>query len=339
MPRTMKAIRQHEFGGPDVLHLEEVPLPVPEAGEVLVRVRAASLNPPDWYLRAGMPEVPAHLRPPMALPLTLGTDVSGVVIAVADGVTEFAPGDEVFGLLRFPEPMNAGAYAEYVTAPARDLARKPASLDHLHAAAVPMAGLTAWQFLIELGHDHPSPFQESRHRPVALGPGSTVVVNGAAGGVGHVAVQLARWKGAHVVAVASGRHEAFLRELGVDEFIDYTAQRPEEAVEDADLVVDVVGGPTSGRFLRTLRRGGSLFPVYFAEYDPEEVAARGVVTSATQVRASGAQMAQLAELFDQGVLRVAIDSAFPLAAAAKAHERAAEGHLQGKVVLTVDDGS
>ena len=117
------------------------------------------------------------------------------------------------------------------------------------------------------------------------------------------------------------------------------ARRPEEAVEDADLVVDVVGGPTSGRFLRTLRRGGALFPLYLAEYDPEEVAARGVVTSATQVRASGAQMAQLAELFDQGVLRVAIESTFPLAAAAKAHERAAEGHLQGKVVLTVDDGS
>jgi NADPH:quinone reductase-like Zn-dependent oxidoreductase len=339
MSTTMTAVRQHEFGGPEVLHTEEIPVPVPGTSEVLIRVRAAGLNPPDWYLRAGMPEVPAHLRPPMDLPLTLGTDVSGVVVGVGDGVTEFAIGDEVFGLLRFPEPMNAAAYAEYVTAPARDLARKPATLDHAHAAAIPMAGLTAWQFLIELGHDHPSPFQEARHTPVALGPGTTVVVNGAAGGVGHVVVQLATWKGAHVIAIASGRHEAFLRDLGADEFIDYTARRPEEAVKDADLVVDVVGGPTSSRFLRTLKRGGALFPVYFAQYDPEEVAAAGVTTSATQVRASGAQMAQLAELFEQGVLRVAIDSTFPLADAAKAHARAAEGHLQGKIVLAVGDGS
>lgn len=339
MSTTMTAIRQHEFGGPEVLRADEVPVPVPAAGEVLVRVRAAGLNPPDWYLRAGMPEVPAHLRPPMDLPMTLGTDVSGVVAAVADGVTEFAVGDEVFGLLRFPETMDAGAYAEYVTAPARDLARKPASLDHTHAAAVPMAALTAWQFLVELGHDHPSPFQEARHSPVALGPGTTVVVNGAAGGVGHVVVQLATWQGTRVVAIASGRHETFLRDLGADEFIDYTAQRPEEAVTGADLVVDVVGGPTSGRFLRTLRRGGSLFPVYVARYDPEEVAAAGVTVSATQVRASGAQMAQLAALFDQGVLRVAIDSTFPLTDAAQAHAHAARGHLQGKIVLTVGDGS
>jgi NADPH:quinone reductase-like Zn-dependent oxidoreductase len=165
-----------------------------------------------------------------------------------------------------------------------------------------------------------------------------VVVNGAAGGVGHFVVQLAKWKGAYVIAIASGRHEAFLRDLGADEFIDYTVQRPEEAVGGVDVVVDVVGGPTSGRFLRTLKRGGSLYPVYVAQYDPDEVAALGVITSATQVRANGAQMAQLAELFDQGVLRVAIDSPFALADAAEAHGRAAQGHLQGKIVITVGDG-
>lgn len=333
---TMTAIRQHTFGGPEVLAPEEVPVPVPAAGEVLVRVRAAALNPPDWYLREGMPDVPADLRPPMDLPLTLGTDVSGVVAAVGEGVNAFVEGDEVFGLLRFPEPMNAAAHADYVTAPVGDLARKPAGVDHVHAAAVPMAGLTAWQFLIELGHDHPSPFQEARHVPVPLGPGTRVVVNGAAGGVGHLAVQLAAWRGAHVTAVASGRHGAFLRELGADEVIDYTAVCPEDVLRDVDLVVDVVGGPASGRFLRTLRRGGALFPVYLAQYDPAEVAARGVTTSATQVRANGAQLARLGELLDQGVLHAAIDSTFPLVDAAKAHERAAEGHLQGKIVLTVD---
>lgn len=336
MSTTMTAIRQDEFGGPEVLHAEQVPVPTPAAGEVLVAVRAVGVNPPDWYLRAGMPDVPAHLRPPLELPLTLGTDVSGVVAAVADDVTGFAVGDEVLALLRFPEPMAAGAYAEYVTAPVGDLARKPASLDHAHAAALPMAGLTAWQFLVEVGHDHPSPFQEARHVPVPLGPGTTVVVNGAGGGVGHLAVQLAVWRGARVVAIASGRHEAFLRALGA-EFVDYTAGRPEEAVSDADLVLDLVGGPTSGRFLRSLRRGGALFPVYVAEYDPDEVAAAGVTVSATQVRADGAQLTRLAELVDQGVLRVALDSTFPLAEAAAAHERAAAGHLQGKIVLTVEE--
>jgi NADPH:quinone reductase-like Zn-dependent oxidoreductase len=333
LARTMKAIRLHGFGGPEVLRHEEVPVPEPGPGEVLVRVHAAGLNPPDWYAREGMPDVPPELRPPFALPLIPGTDVSGVVEAVAPGVDGFAAGDEVFGLLRFPAALQAGAYAEYVTAPASDLALKPASVDHVQAAALPMSGLTAWQYLIELGHDHPSPFQEARHRPMALGEGTTVLVNGAAGGVGHLALQLAKWKGARVVAVASGAHEAFLRELGADEFIDYTKERPEEAVRDLDPVLDTVGGPHSRRFLRTLRRGGALYPVYFGEFDDEENAALGVTVTATQVRANGAQLAELGRLLDAGTLRVAIDSTFPLEDARAAHARAARGHIRGKIVL------
>jgi NADPH:quinone reductase-like Zn-dependent oxidoreductase len=201
---------------------------------------------------------------------------------------------------------------------------------------VPMAGLTAWQFLIELGHDHPSPFQEARHRPMALSADTTVLVNGAAGGVGHLALQLAKWRGARVIAVASGTHESFLLKLGADEFIDYTKTRPEDAVRDVDLVLDTVGGPDSGRFLRTLRRGGALYPLFFAEFDADETAKLGVTTSATQVRANGPQLAELSPLLDAGTLRVAIDSTFPLADAAQAHERAARGHIQGKIVLTVD---
>ena len=185
-----------------------------------------------------------------------------------------------------------------MAAPASDLALKPAGIDHVHAAGAPMAGLTAWQFLIELGHDHPSPFQAARHRPVALGAGTTVLVNGAAGGVGHFAVQLAKWKGAHVIAVASGGHESFLRDLGADEFIDYTTSRPEELVRDVDLVLDTVGGPASRRFLRTLKRGGALFPVFFGEFDEEEAAKLGVTVSATQVRSNGAQLAELGRLLD-----------------------------------------
>jgi NADPH:quinone reductase-like Zn-dependent oxidoreductase len=333
--QTMKAIRLHEFGGPEVLRHEEVPVPEPGPGEVLVRVHAVGINPPDWYAREGMPDVPPELKPPFDLPLIPGTDVSGVVEAVAADVDDFAVGDEVVGLLRFPTALQGSAYAEYVTAPASDLARKPAAIDHVHAAGLPMSGLTAWQFLIELGHDHPSPFQEAQHRPMALDSETTVLVNGAAGGVGHLALQLAKWKGARVIAVASGAHERFLRELGADEFIDYTRDRPEEVARGVDLVLDTVGGPDSRRFLRALKHGGSLYPVYFGEFDDEENAELGVTVTAAQVRSNGAQLAEIGRLLEDGTIRVAIDSTFPLKDAQAAHERAAQGHLQGKIVLTI----
>lgn len=331
---TMKAIRLHEFGGPEMLRYDEVPVPAPQPGEVLIRVHAIGVNPPDWYVREGMPNVPPEMRPPLSLPMVPGTDVSGVVAALGADVDGFTVGDEVFGLLRFPS-LEGSAYAEYVAAPASDLAHKPSGLDHRNAAGAAMAGLTAWQFLIELGHDHPSPFQAAQHRPLELSADTTVLVNGAAGGVGHLAVQLAKWRGARVIAVASGTHEAFLRDLGADEFIDYTKHRPEDLAHDVDLVLDTVGGPDSRRLLRTLKRGGALFPVFVAEYDPEETATLGVTTSGTQVRSNGPQLAELGRLLDTGTLRVALDSTFPLEDAQKAHERAARGHIQGKIVLTV----
>jgi len=297
-------------------------------------VHAVGVNPPDWFLREGMTVLPPELRPTINYPLIPGTDVSGVVEAVAADVESFSPGDEVFGLIRFPDG-EARAYAEYVAAPASDLALKPSGIDHVHAAAAPMAGLTAWQFLIELGHETPSPFQPALHRPVPLEAGTRVLVNGAAGGVGHLAVQLAKWKGAHVTAVAAGAHESFLRKLGVDEFIDYTTDRAEQIAHDLDLVLDGVGGPESGRFLRSLKRGGALFPVFLAAIDPEEAGKRGIYVSGTQVRANGRQLAQLGRLLDSGAVQVAIDSTFPLAEASGAHERAARGHIEGKIVLTV----
>ncbi|MEW2357665.1 NADP-dependent oxidoreductase [Spirillospora sp. NPDC029432] len=331
---TMRAIRLYEHGGPEVLRCDQVPVPEAGPGEVLVRVHAVGVNPPDWYLRDGLTNLPPETRPKFRLPVIPGTDVSGVIEAVAADVDGFSPGDEVFGLLRFPS-FDGGAYAEYVTAPASDLARKPTGIDHVHAAGVPMAGLTAWQFLIELGHDHPSPFQEARHRPVPLGADTTVLINGAAGGVGHFGLQLAKWRGARVIAVASGGHESFLRKLGADRFIDYTKSRPEELVRGADLVLDTVGGSASSRFLRTLKRGGALFPVFFADFKDEESAKLGVTVSAAQVRSNGAQLAELGSLLDAGTVRVAIDSTFPLADAWAAHERASRGHIQGKIVLTV----
>ncbi|MGW7267830.1 NADP-dependent oxidoreductase [Streptomyces sp. NPDC054842] len=331
---TMRAVRLHEHGGPEVLRYEEAPVPEPGPGEVLVRVHAAGVNPPDWYLRGGMTRMPGQAESTVSLPVLPGTDVSGVVEAVGADVETFSVGDEVFGLLRFPG-FDGSGYAQYVAAPASDLAHKPAGVDHVRAAGAPMSGLTAWQFLIELGHDHPSPFQSTRHRPTVLDADTTVLVNGAAGGVGHLAVQLAKWKGARVIAVASGAHEEFLRGLGVDQFIDYTKSRPEEVVRDVDLVLDTVGGRESARFLRTLKRGGCQFPVLPGEFDQEETERLGVTVSSTQVRSNGAQLAGLGRLLAAGTVRVAIDSTFPLTEARAAHERAARGHVQGKIVLTV----
>jgi NADPH:quinone reductase-like Zn-dependent oxidoreductase len=330
----MHAVQVHGPGGPEVLRYEQVSRPEPQAGEVLVRVHAIGLNPPDWYLRDGMTILPPEWRPVLAYPLILGSDISGVVEAVAPDVTAFARGDEVFGMIRFPDA-PANAYAEFVAAPATDLAHKPASIDHVHAAAAPMAGLTAWQFLIERGHETVPPFQAELHHPMPLHEGTRIMINGAAGGVGHLAVQLAKWKGAHVVAVASGAHRGFLEQLGADEVLDYTATLPEDSGEEFDLVLDSVGGADTGRFLANVKRGGALFPVFFGPVEPAQAAAKEVYVSSTQVRASGAQLAELAELLDTRIVRIAIDSTYPLAEAQLAHERAAQGHLEGKIVLTV----
>jgi len=334
---TMKAIRQHEFGGPEVLRYEDAPMPGLQPGEVLVRVHAIGLNPPDWYLRDGYKMLPPEWQPQVSFPVILGTDVAGVVAAVADDVGDFSVGDEVYAMVRFPSGLagDSRGYAEYVSVPASEVAPKPAGIDHVHAAGAPMSLLTAWQFMIELGHDEANPLQPNRHEPVALA-GKTVLVNGAAGGVGHFAVQIAKLKGAHVIAVASGEHEAFLRGLGADEFIDYTKVAPEAVARNVDLVIDAVGGPSSGRFLPTLKPGGALFPIFPLGFSAAAEAEKlGITVSATQVRSNGPQLAELGRLLDSGAIRVAIDSTFPLADARQAHERAARGHIQGKIVLTV----
>jgi NADPH:quinone reductase-like Zn-dependent oxidoreductase len=333
---SMKAVRQHEFGGPDVLQYEDAPIPLLEAGEVLVKVHAIGLNPPDWYLRAGYKMLPPEWRPPVPFPVVLGTDISGIVEAVADDVKDFSIGDEVYSMVRFPSFGDSKAYAQFVSVPASEVALKPASIDHVHAAGAPMSLLTAWQFMVELGYDVENPLQPNMHEPVAL-EDKTVLVNGAAGGVGHFAVQIAKLKGARVIAVASGKHETKLSELGADEFIDYTKVTPEDVVRDVDLVIDSVGGPTTGRFLQTLKHGGALFPVFPLGFDGAEEAEKlGVTVSTTQVRSSGAQLKELAVLLDDSSIRVVIDSTYELADAHKSHERAEGGHIQGKIVLTVD---
>ncbi|MGZ2487228.1 NADPH:quinone reductase-like Zn-dependent oxidoreductase [Rhizobium pisi] len=334
----MKAVQFHGFGGPEMLRYEDAPKPQLNSGEVLVRVLAVGLNPPDWYLREGYKMLPPEWQPKVSFPAIPGTDISGVVEAVAQDVGRFSVGDEVYSMVRFPSGLagESRGYAEYVSVPASELARKPAGINHVAAAGAPMSLLTAWQFMIELGHNEQNPLQPNRHEPVPL-DARTVLVNGAAGGVGHLTVQLAKWKGAHVIAVASGKNEALLRQLGADEFIDYNTTAPEHTVRDVDLVVDAVGGPKTGRFLRTLKRGGALFPIFPLGFSgADEAEQLGVTVSTTQVRSNGAQLEQIGRLLDDGTIRVVIDSTYPLADAWRAHERAAKGHIQGKIVLTVE---
>ncbi|MGW2836594.1 NADP-dependent oxidoreductase [Streptomyces sp. NPDC001493] len=319
---SMRAVRLHAFGEPEELVYEEVARPEPGPGEVLVRVHAAGVNPPDWYARRGFENFPVEVRPNWTPPFILGSDISGVVTALGAGVTEWQPGDEVFGLVNFPG--RPSGYAEYAISPAAHLAPKPAALSHTEAAAVPMAGLTAYQYTFTHLHGR---------------VGSTVLVNGAAGGVGHVAAQLVRIAGAkEVIGVASGRHEAFLLGLGVDRFVDYTRAPAEEVVRDVDLLIDTVGGSDAHRLLPTVRRGGRIAPVFLGDYHRERAAGLGVVVETMwQVRSSGSDLAELATLIDAGQVRVAIDSVFPLRDAAAAHTRAERGHLQGKIVLNVEE--
>ncbi len=338
MSAMMKAVRLHAFGGPEMLRYEEAPRPVPGAGEVLVRVQAASINPPDLYLRDGYRTLPPQWQPDSVFPLIPGTDIAGVVEAIGEGEQGFRAGDEVFSMVRFPQDVmkGSGAYAEYIAVPADELALMPQGIDYLQAAAAPMSLLTAWQFLIDPGHHEPNPFQPFPHIPVSL-KGKTVLVNGAGGGVGHLAVQLARWQGARVIAVASGKHEALLRELGASEFIDYTRHAAETVAQPVDLVVDAVGGVNMERFLPLIKPGGTLYlvnPLGFA--GQQEAARRGITVSSAQVRSSGQQLQQAGQLLASGEVRVVTDSIYPLRDAAAAHQHASQGGIQGKIVLRVN---
>jgi NADPH:quinone reductase-like Zn-dependent oxidoreductase len=336
MTEMMKAVQLHAFGGPENLRYEDAPRPTIGADEVLVRVHAASLNPPDLYLRDGYRALPPEWRPEPHFPLILGTDVSGVIEAVGENVSAFSTGDEVYSMVRFPDGVMAGsgAYADYVSVPASEVALKPHGIDHIQAAGAPMSLLTAWQFLVDVGHDAPNPFQSFNHKPVLL-EGRTVLVNGAGGGVGHIAVQIAKWKGARVIAVASSRHEVLMRELGADDFIDYTKVAAENVVKDVDLVIDAVGGKHIERFLSCIRQGGALFLVNPLSFTGQiEATQKGITVSTTQVRSSGLQLSEAGLLLEKGILNVVIDSTYPLAMASAAHRRASSGSIQGKIVLT-----
>ncbi|MEV1080145.1 NADP-dependent oxidoreductase [Streptomyces sp. NPDC050211] len=311
---TMRAISQDVLGGPEVLKEVQIERPVPRTNEVLIRVRAAGINPTDWKHRA----TGGFLGEP---PFVLGWDVSGTVEAVGIGVARFQPGDEVFGMLSYP--FGHGSHAEYVAAPARWFAHKPASLDHTQAGALPLVSLTAWQALVEYAD---------------VRAGQRVLIHAAAGGVGHVAVQIAKARGAYVIGTASaGKHE-FLRGIGVDEAVDYRETDFAEAVKDVDVVLDTIGGDTSTRSLRVLRPGGivvSILPVGSDDFH-EEAERLGVRSLRMLVDASYSGLKAITELVEAGKLRPVIAGTFPLADAAEAHRLGDTGRTTGKLVLLVD---
>jgi NADPH:quinone reductase-like Zn-dependent oxidoreductase len=314
--QTMKAIRIHNYGGPEVLQYEDAPRPKPQAGEVLIRVHAAGVNPIDWKVREG------HMKDfwPHKFPLVLGWDLSGVVEEVGPQVSQFKKGDEVYSL---PDPTRDGAYADYIVARESELALKPNSLHHIRAAAVPLAALTAWQSLFDTAQ---------------LQPGQRVLIHAGSGGVGHFAVQLAKWKGAYVFATASTKNQDLLRELGVDEPVDYTQQRFENVVRDIDIVLDTLGGETQQRSWSVLKKGGVLVSLVQppSEEKAEELGVRAAILGA---QPNGAQLAEIAKIIDSGKLAPVIDRILPLSEVRRAHELSKSGHTHGKIVLRVNNGN
>ncbi|MDI2130671.1 NADP-dependent oxidoreductase [Yinghuangia seranimata] len=312
---TMRAVSQDTAGGPEVLKVVEVPRPAPGPIEVLVRVHAAGVNPADWKTRTrGV--FTGGAKPPF----TLGWDVSGVVEAVGGGVTLFQPGDEVYGMPLFPHP--AGAYAEYVVAPPRHFARKPRGLSHLEAGALPLAALTAWQALVDTAD---------------VQPGQRVLVHAAAGGVGHLAVQIAKARGAYVIGTASAAKHDLLRGLGADELVDYRSVDFADVVSDVDVVLDPVGGDSWTRSLRTLRPGGILVSILPPDetFPAAEAEAQGKRAVFMLVEPDHHGLEEITALVESGRLRVIADEVFPLERAADAHRAGETGRTTGKIVLSV----
>jgi NADPH:quinone reductase-like Zn-dependent oxidoreductase len=309
---TMKAVRIHSYGGPEVLKYEEAPRPKSAPGEVLIRVHAAGVNPVDWKIRQGY----FKGRVDYSLPLILGWDLSGVVEATGSGVAGLQEGDEVYSR---PDIARDGAYAEHIVVRETEVALKPESIDHIHAAAIPLAALTAWQSLFDAA---------------GLSAGQKVLIHAAAGGVGSFAVQLARWKGAHVIGTASKRNHELVRNLGAAEAIDYETTRFEDVVDEVDVVFDTIGGDTQKRSWQVLKKGGVLVSIV-GPPSAEEAAAHGVRQAAVFVQPSAVQLTELAKLVDSGKLKPIVETVLPLPEARHAHELSQAGHVRGKMVLKV----
>jgi NADPH:quinone reductase-like Zn-dependent oxidoreductase len=313
----MQAAVTTAAGGPQHLELRQVPIPAPGLGEVLVQSLAAGVNPVDFY--AGLEgELPTGDAPP----LVLGWDVAGVVRDAGPGVVRWKAGDEVLGLIRFPAA--AGTHAECVAAPSNELVRKPEAMTFEQAGALPLAGLTAWQALVVAGE---------------VRPGQRVLVHAAAGGVGHLAVQIAKSRGAHVIGTARQHKHALLRSLGVDQPVDYTEPDAMAAVRDVDLVLDTLGGEHARADIPRMRPGGRL--VTLLPMDPAfpeaEIRAAGVLPYRLLVEPDRGHLEELLELWRGGQLRIHIDASYPLKDTARAHACGLAGHVTGKMVITMAD--
>lgn len=311
-PATMSAVSISRFGGPEVLRVEEVPRPAPGPGELLVRVHAAAVNPVDTGVRAGQSQGIAGAR----LPYIPGYDLSGVVAEVGEGVTRFAPGDEVFAMLHL---RRGGAYAEYAIVKDAEAAAKPVSVSHAEAASLPLVALTVWQAFFDTAD---------------LQPGQTVLIHAGAGGVGSAAIQIAKWRGARVIATASARNHDFMRSLGADVVIDYTTERFEDIARDVDVVLDPIGGDTQVRSLETLRDGGILVGLMGLTGQARSPA-RNVRATAILVDPDSAQLRRIAGLVDSGDLRPVVSHLLPLEQAAEAHRQSETRRTRGKIVLEV----
>ncbi|WP_296747024.1 NADP-dependent oxidoreductase [Mesorhizobium sp.] len=307
----MRAVIQNAVGGPDVLFVAEQPTPSPGRDEVLVRVKAAGINPVDAAVRGG------HYRLLGDPPFVLGWDISGTVEALGNGVTGFKVGDEVYGMPRFPR--QAGAYAEFASAPADQITTKPGRIDHTHAAALPLAGLTAWQGLVRQG---------------GIRPDQRVLIHAGAGGVGHLAVQIAKALGAHVISTASPDKLDFVRSIGADEVVDYSRGDFADRVADIDLVLETVGGDNAQGSLKVLRDGGTLVSLLGVD-DAVKAAAkeRNIHVERVSVTPDREGLVELAKLVDAKKLSVHVAKAFPLDEAGAAHAFLATRPI-GKVVLT-----
>jgi NADPH:quinone reductase-like Zn-dependent oxidoreductase len=313
--QTMKAIRMHDYGGPEVLVYEEAPRPPVQPGDVLVRVHAAGVNPIDWKVRAG--HTKDWLR--HKLPLVPGWDLSGQIEEVGPAAAgHFNKGDEVFAMA---DVTRDGAYAEYIAVNAAAVARKPKSLHHPRAAATPLSGLAAWQSLFDLGH---------------LQCGQRILIHGGSGGVGHFAVQLAKWKGASVLATASAKNHELLRELGTDQIIDYTTEKFEDFARNVDIVLDTIGGETQERSWRVLKKGGVLISLVQPPLE-EKANQFGVRAAMCSVQPDGAQLNTIGKLIDSGKIKPLLDRILPLTEAQRAHEVSQQRHARGKIILRVKD--
>ena len=308
----MKAIRIHGFGGPEVLKLEDIDKPIPAADEILIKVFASSVNSVDSKIRSGK----NYQRYHNPMPMTLGFDVSGVIEEVGNSVTNFKKGDEVYAR---PDLNRNGAWAEYITMPAAKVGFKPKNSPHNEAAAVPLAGLTAWQGIFDHGK---------------LQPGQRILIHAATGGVGSFAVQLAKWKGAHVIGTASEDNLEFLKELGADEVIDYKKQKFEDLLENIDVVFDVIGGDTQKRSVQVLKEGGILVST-LGIVDKELLAQKNIHGETYMAQSFPEQLNEMAKLIDEGKLHPVISKVILLQEAAEAQKESEAGHVRGKIVLEV----